>query len=173
MIKKLRETFVKELSKYTGLLVVQTDNNYKKPKYPFYSYKFTTLRQNVGEGGVYKEGFAKSLDKRYNYDVVTTLEFQPKVIMSFNCYSEDEFEAEDYILKAWEWFRLKGRSILSDENIVVVEVGDIGDRTVFLVDNYEYRKGFDVEFRVLHQFSDRSETIETYKIDGKIEGGRI
>lgn len=172
MIKKLRKTLIKGIADETGLLVVQTDNNFKKPKYPYYSYKFTTMRQNTGEGGVYKEDFDKSLDARFKYDVVTTLEFQPKVIMSFNCYSDDEFEVEDYILKAWEWFKLKGRRILSDENIVVVEVGDITDRTVFLVDNYEYRKGFDVEFRVLHEFSDRSETIENYKINGKIEGGR-
>ena len=172
MIKKLRETFIKELNKETNLLIVQTDNNFKKPKYPYYSYKFITLRQNVGEAGVYKESFDKSLDPRFKYDLVTTLEFQPKVIMSFNCYSDDEFEVEDYILKAWEWFKLKGRRILSDENIVVVDVGDIADRTVFLVDNYEYRKGFDVEFRVLHEFSDRSETIEEHIINGKIEGGR-
>lgn len=173
MIKKLRETFIRELSKETKCLIVQTDNNFKKPEYPYYSYKFTTFRQNVGEGGVYKEGFDKSTNPDFKHDVVTTLEFQPKVIMSFNCYSNDDFEAEDYILKAWEWFKLKGRRILSDKNIVVVvEVGDITDRTVFLVDNYEYRKGFDVEFRVLHNFSDRSETIETYKINGKIEGGR-
>lgn len=172
MIKKLRETFIKELNKETNLLIVQTDNNFKKPKYPYYSYKFTTMRQNVGEGGVYKENFDESLDLRFKHDVVTTLEFQPKIIMSFNCYSNDDFEAEDKILKAWEWFKLKGRRILSEENIVVVDVGDITDRTVFLVDNYEYRKGFDVEFRVLHKFSDRSETIETYKVDGKIEGGR-
>lgn len=172
MIKRLRETFIKELSKETNLLIVQTDNNFKKPKYPYYSYKFTTTRQNVGEGGVYRYDFDKSLDDRFKYDVINHVEFQPKVIMSFNCYSNDDFEAEDYILKAWEWFRLKGRRILSYENIVVVNVGDIADRTIFLEDSYEYRKGFDVEFRVLHQFSDRSETIETYKINGKIEGGR-
>lgn len=172
MIKKLRETFIRELSKETNLLIVQTDNNFKKPKYPYYSYKFITLRQNVGEAGVYKESFDKSLDSRFKYDVVNTLEFQPKAIMSFNCYSDDEFEVEDYILKAWEWFKLKGRRILSNENIVVVDVGDIADRTVFLVDNYEYRKGFDVEFRVLHEFSDRNETIEEHIINGKIEGGR-
>lgn len=172
MIKKLRDTFVKNLHEDTGLLVVDTDSNHKKPMYPYYSYKFTTLRQNVGEGGALREDFDTSTDPKFKYDVVNTLEFQPKVVMSFNAYSDDLIDCQDAILKAWEWFRFRGRRLLSYENIVVVDVGDIQDRTVHLVGAYEYRQGFDVEFRVLHRMTDRSETIESYKINGKIEGGR-
>lgn len=172
MIKKLRKAFVKGLYEDTGLQVVMTDNNHKKPEYPFYSYKFTTLRQNVGEAGVLKEDFEKSLDPRFKYDVVETLEFQPNVIMSFNSYSLDYEECEHYILKAYEWFKLRGRRLLSYENIVVVDVSNITDRTIVLVDNYEYRLGFDVTFRVFHEFSDMFENIDSYKINGKIEGGR-
>lgn len=166
MIKLLRNTLVKELNKETGYLIVRTDNSGKKPKYPFYSYKFTTLRQNTGDGGVLKERYEPSLDKDFKYDVVNTLEFQPKAIMSFNAYSDDLEECQDAILRAWEWFRFKGRRILGDINYVVVNVGDIQDRTVYLTGKYEYRQGFDVEFRVLHQMEDRAETIESYKIQG-------
>nr|DAS84191.1 MAG TPA: tail completion protein [Caudoviricetes sp.] len=172
MIKKLRETFVKELNEETNLLVVQTDSNNKKPKYPYYSYKFITLRQNTGEGGVLKESFESSLNQNFKYDMVSTIEFQPKSIMSFNAYSDDLEECEEAVIKAWEWFRFKGRRILSDANYIVVNVGNITNRTVLLGEDYEYRYGFDVEFRALHEFSDRSETIEEHKINGKIEGGR-
>lgn len=172
MIKTLRKLMVKGIHQETGRMLVATDNNYTKPAYPYYSYKFTTLRQNVGEGGVYKEGFDKSTDPKFKHDLVTTLEFQPKVVMSFNAYSNDLVEAQDEILKAWEWFKLKGRRLLSKENIVVVDVGNIQDRSTYMVGAYEFRQGFDVEFRVLHQFSDRSETIESYTINGKIEGGK-
>lgn len=172
MIKELRNLLVKGINVETNLQVVPTDSNNKKPEYPYYSFKFISLRKNVGEGGVFEESFDKSLDPRFKYDVKNTIKFQPEVIMSFNCYSDDEWECEDFILKAFEWFRLKGKRLLALKNIVVVDVGDIGDRTILLVDNYEYRKGFDVKFRVLHEFSDRSETIEEHKINGKIEGGR-
>ena len=86
--------------------------------------------------------------------------------MSFNAYSDDLEECQDAILRAWESFRFKGRRILGDINYVVVNVGDIQDRTVYLTGKYEYRQGFDVEFRVLHQMEDRAETIESYKIQG-------
>lgn len=172
MISKLRNAFVRALYEDVGLPIVITDNNHKKPEYPFYSYKFTTLRQNVGEAGVYKETFEKSLDERFKYDVVNTVEFQPNVIMSFNSYSLDYEECEYYAFKAFEWFKLRGRRLLSYENIVVVDVSNITDRTIMLVDNYEYRMGFDVTFRVLHEFSDRFENIDSYKINGKIEGGK-
>lgn len=169
MIKDLRDLFVKGIYEDTGLLVVPTDNPNKKPKYPYFSYKFTTLRQNIGEAGVFEDDFVKSTDKRFKYDVRTTATFQPKAIVSFNCYSDDLIDSQEQILKAWEWFKLKGRRILADKNIVVVDVGNIQDRSIVLVDNYEYRQGFDVEFRVLHQFEDRIETIEKYKIEGGFE----
>lgn len=169
MIKKLREAFVKELNEETNLLVVQTDSNHKKPKYPYYSYKFITLRQNTGEGGVLKESFESSLNQNFKYDVVSTLEFQPKSIMSFNAYSDDLEECEEAAIKAWEWFRFKGRRILSDANYIVVNVGNITDRTALLGEAYEYRYGFDVEFRLVQEIKDRMETIESYKIEGGIK----
>lgn len=169
MIKKLRETFVKELNEETNLLVVQTDSNHKKPKYPYYSYKFITLRQNTGEGGVLKESFESSLNQNFKYDVVSTLEFQPKSIMSFNAYSDDLEECEEAAIKAWEWFRFKGRRILSYANYIVVNVGNITDRTALLGEAYEYRYGFDVEFRLVQEIKDRTETIESYKIEGGIK----
>lgn len=169
MIKKLRETFVKELNEETNLLVVQTDSNHKKPKYPYYSYKFITLRQNTGDGGVLKESFESSLNQNFKYDVVSTLEFQPKSIMSFNAYSDDLEECEEAVTKAWEWFRFKGRRILSDANYIVVNVGNITDRTALLGEAYEYRYGFDVEFRLVQEIKDRTETIESYKIKGGIK----
>ncbi|UHR03262.1 hypothetical protein LV469_02940 [Peptoniphilus sp. GNH] len=169
MIKKLRESFVKELNEETNLLVVQTDSNHKKPKYPYYSYKFIILRQNTGEGGVLKESFESSLNQNFKYDVVSTLEFQPKSIMSFNAYSDDLEECEEAAIKAWEWFRFKGRRILSDYNYIVVNVGNITDRTVLLGEAYEYRYGFDVEFRLVQEIKDRTETIESYKIEGGIK----
>lgn len=172
MIKNLRDLLVKGIYEDTGLIVVPTDNPNKKPKYPYFSYKFITLRKNVGESGVYKDDFVESLDKRFKYDVRTTATFQPKTIISFNCYSDDLIETQENILRAWEWFKLKGRRILANNNIVVVDVGNIQDRSIVLVDNYEYRQGFDVGFRVLHEFSDRFENIDSYKIDGKFEGGK-
>lgn len=162
-IKELKEIICKGIFKETGLLVVDTDNNYRRPKYPFYSLKFTSILKNSGEAGNIYESFPKSLDSRFKHDYQEELELQPKVVMSFNAYSKDTLEAMTIIQKAYDYFRFRGEPEINEANIVVVDVGDIQDRTIFLGDYYEYRYGFDVEFRMIHTIERRSETIESYK----------
>lgn len=168
ILSNIKKLIVKGINDDTGLLVVDTDNNYRKPNYPYYSLKFLTARQNDGEMGNYDIEFVESLNPDFTYDVLESLEYQPKVIISFNCFGDDITEVQDYIYKAWEWFRFIGRFQLKRENYVVVDVGNITDRTVLLVDNYEYRQGFDVVVRVLHRIENRIENIEDYKIKGEI-----
>ena len=84
-------------------------------------------------------------------------------MISFNCYSDDIAECLDKIYKAWDYFKHGGNDLLALDNIVVVRVEDITDRTIALGDRYEYRYGFDVEFRFLHEIERRRETIEKYK----------
>lgn len=168
-IQQIKNTIIKGLYQHTKLLVIDTDNNNKKPKHPYYSYKITTIRKNSKEKGNYSYRFEKSENPNFRNDYVEELSFQPSMVMSVNCYSLDIAECQDNILEAWEWFKLKGKLYLSNNNLVVVDVGDIQDRTVALVDNYEYRYGFDVNIRYLHEFDTRLETIEEAKLKGGIE----
>ena len=70
MIKMLRQLVVKGMYEDTGLVVVDTDNPHKKPPYPFYSFKFITLRQNVGENGVESKHFEPSLNPDFKHDYI-------------------------------------------------------------------------------------------------------
>lgn len=163
MIGKLKEEIVKGLHKYTGLDVVDTDNNHRKPERPFYSYKITQIKTNANGEGNYSEDFPKSLDSRFKYDYRETVELQPQVVISINCYSSDIAECLDKIYLAWDYFKHGGNDLLALDNIIVVRIEEITDRTVVLGDRYEYRYGFDVELRFLHEIERRRETIEKYK----------
>jgi hypothetical protein len=168
MIKTIRNKVVKGLHDFTGCMVVDTDNNHKKPEYPYISFKFITTRRNSGEAGVRKQEFKESLDPNFDVDYVTGIEFQPYAIISMQCYSDDVLDSQELAMKCWEWFKLNGRFDFEDINAVVVDITDIQDRTVLRDISYEYRNGFDVRVRYLHEFEHRHETIEEYTVHGKV-----
>ncbi len=163
MIGKLKEEIVKGLHAYTGLRVVDTDNNFRRPNKPFFSYKITSIKTNANGEGNYSADFPKSLKSEFKHDYREKVELQPQVVISFNCYSDDIAECMDKIYQAWDYFKHGGNDLLALENIVVVRVEDISDRTIVFGDRYEYRYGFDVELRFLHEIERIRPTIETYK----------
>ena len=157
MIGKLKEEIVKGLHAYTGLKVVDTDNNHNRPERPFYSYKITSIKTN------YSSDFPTSLKSEFKYDYREKVELQPQVVISISCYSSDVAECLEKTYQARDYFKHGGNDLLALDNIVVVRTEEITDRTVVLGDRYEYRYGFDVELRFLHEIERRRETIEEYK----------
>lgn len=142
-ISNLREVIVKGMFSYTGIKSVDTDNPNIRPDYPFYSYKITSYNPYAFTGQSKLEEYG---DEKYK----ETLYLQPNVVISFNSYSDTVDEANIEIFKAWEWFKFVGYQDLKNSNIVVINVGSIQDRTIYLEPDYEYRYGFDVELRLTH-----------------------
>ena len=163
MIGKLKKEIVSGLHAYTGLKVVDTDNNHRRPERPFYSYKIMSIKTNANGEGNYSADFPKSLDERFKYDYREKVELQPQVVISINCYSTDNAECLEKTYQAWDYFKHGGNDLLALDNIIVVRTEEITDRTIVLSDRYEYRYGFDVELRFLHEIKRRRETIEEYK----------
>ena len=58
-------------------------------------------------------------------------------------------EAHSVAEHARRWLNLWGEPILKRNNMVVHEIGQVSDRTTFLVDSYDYKVGFDVTFRTM------------------------
>ena len=168
MIQTIRKTIVSGLNKYTNVLVVDTDNPNEKPKYPFLSFKITTMRQNQGKGGSRNTRFEKSLDENFRHDVVESISFQPYMVLSISAYSNNVVESQELAFKAWEWFKFVGKYALEEINCVVVDTQNVQDRTTHIVDFYEYKQGFDVSIRYLHEIERRTETIEEYEIKGEM-----
>lgn len=166
-MQTISKIIAKGIYDYTGLQVVPTDNPNKRPEYPYFSYKITSSLLNTGESGAYEYSFVDSLNDKFKKDVLEKVTIQQKVVVSFNSYSNNLMDSLQNALEAWDWFKLSGRHTLALDNIVVVNIGNIQDRTIVIVDNYEYRQGFDVELRVTREIENRLETIEDYKIKGE------
>lgn len=165
MIMTIRELIVTGLKGYTGLQAIDTDSNIRRPTYPFYSFKFISLLQDDDGEGNYYHDFPTSLDSRFKYDYREIFSHQPYYVLSFAAYSDSLIECQDAIQRAWDWFKHVSYQDFKDKNLVVVEVGNITDRTVFKDVAFEYRYGFDVRIRRLHEIERRTETIESYKIN--------
>ena len=71
--------------------------------------------------------------------------------VSFQIYAEDEETTIDLTNKVRQWFLFYGLDFIQSQNVAVVTVGDIENRTTFLVDSYEYKYGFDVQLRLSDQ----------------------
>jgi len=141
-IQDVRNVIVGGINKHTALETVDTDNPHTRPEYPYYSYKVTSYLPYEFTG----QSTIEEVEDKYK----ETIYLQPQMVISFNSYAADVVVAYETILKAWEWFKYVGYQELKNHNIVVVDVGSIQDRTVFLSPEYQYRQGFDVTLRAVH-----------------------
>lgn len=162
---KLIDVIKDELFAHTKKVVVDTDNNEKKPKLPFYSAKILTLRQNAGEEGNYLHEFVDSEDKKYKYDYLEILESQPNAIISMMAYDKTPSGAQAAAYDAYSFFKFAKRHRLKEQGYVIVDITDIQDRTVLSVDAFEFRYGFDVRIRYVERLYSKVPNIEKYKIE--------
>jgi len=167
-ISEITKVIVSGLNKYTGLTVVETDNPHNRPAYPYLSYKITNLRHQINEGGEHERYFDKSLDDRFKYDYIEAVKYEPYIILSINAYGDSTISAQGSAINALHYFKHAGYYDISRVNAVVVDTTDIIDRTVFEVDKYEYRYGFDVRIRYMEEITRRIETIEEAITKGEI-----
>lgn len=106
------------------------------PAYPYISYTVTTP---VGSN---MKGYSIAEDGTRYKPLTQT--------WSFTVQSDDDVEASTVALTAYDWFALIGNTLLSDNNIVAQRVESITNRDNLLTIEYEYRRGFDVEFLLMH-----------------------
>lgn len=145
--RKIRNDIVKGLRNFLDVDIVPTDDIGKKPKYPYISYKFTTLKIPQGSHNLLID-IVPSTNENFEHDIEYTREEQPKMVISISTYSTDDVESYQLALDIESWFKFHGYSYLKDNGIVVVNTSNIQDRTIQIVDNYEKRQGLDVTIRV-------------------------
>ncbi|MCM3413523.1 phage neck terminator protein [Metabacillus litoralis] len=78
---------------------------------------------------------------------------QYKQTVSFTFYGTDNETTIDLANKVRQWFLFFGEEFIQSKNITVVSIGNIQNRTTFLVDSYEYKHGFDVQFRLSEELT--------------------
>lgn len=162
---------VKKLHELLGLPVIPNDITRVKPPYPYITYKIITpyipargqpnLKREVVENTEPEEG------SLFRYDIKETITDQPTFTISFNAFGDNSFSTIELagqvlnILKSSIYFDLK------DINAVVVDSTSVSDRSMLIVDHYEYRYGFDLRVRITDRSTITIEAIEEMKIEGE------
>ena len=149
-------TVVKNLKKYLGIPIVESNQNAKMPKMPYGRYTITTpATANNGTYGEYEDGKARKPVKQ-----IWSLTFEAKT----------NEEALRLANKARNWFEYVGRTVLNDNDVIVEAVGAIGDRGNLLTIDYQYAHGFDVTFWAFDEIGEEesatNEIIELVDLNG-------
>lgn len=138
----------------TGIMVVKGNTTAPQPAMPYGVYNITSPYIKSGERGV----ITQFTDTTGIYEKRTE---QSKFTISFSIFAETVEATMESAVKVHQWFLFLGQSFIQDKNLAVVTVGTIEDRTTFIVDDYEYKHGFDVQLRETNeQIRLLSETIE-------------
>jgi hypothetical protein len=125
----------------TGIRVIQANLTAPTPSLPYGVYNITSpYIKGVGRENVstYEDETGLYLKRTEQYQVT----------ISFNLYAKDSETTIDLATQVRKWFLFMGEEFIQEQNIAVIEAGNIENRTTFLVDSYEYKYGFDVQLRL-------------------------
>lgn len=143
----------------TGLRIIQANTTAPKPPLPYATYNLSSpYMKDKGHPNITTKETADKLYTDYEDTFITTL--------SFNVYADKNETTIDQANKLRRWFLFVGQDFLQDNWIAVVNVGNIENRTTFLVDSYEYKHGFDVQLRMTEHVETESEWFNQIEIKG-------
>lgn len=124
-----------------GITVIQANQTGPKPPLPYVVY-------NITAPYVKEAGQPNMKPQERDGELYLTYEEQYLTTISFNIYADKNETTIDWAMKLRQWFLFLGQDYLQENGIAVVNVGNIENRTTFLVDSYEYKHGFDVQLRM-------------------------
>ena len=135
LIKSIRG----QLSSDTGVTIIRADQKGKLPSLPYATYKVTSDRKGVGRDDVqHIDGDNQLIEQRSQ---------ERNATISFNVYGISHDNAFEVAKKLRKWFEWRGSLFLDEINVALVSVSAVDNRSVFLVDAYDEKFGFDVIIR--------------------------
>lgn len=110
------------------------------------------------------------LDGKMEYNDGNTLvrESTAKMTISLTCYSRDKGKVLSLCRELVNWFDFQGYEYLKDNDLIVVSVESVTDRTTFLETGYDNRIGFDVILRTTDRATREIDVIETVSINDDV-----
>lgn len=150
------EGFYAPLTAYLEREVIPANETAPRPPLPFCSY--TVLNPRLVQHGP-ASGHVETIVE--GESVLERKETDVEATFSFNFFGQTDLAAMSLAAKAEEYLDFVGEYELNSRGLVVVDITNIQDRTLYLGDAYEYRVGFDVRFRV----KEIKERVVAYTID--------
>jgi len=155
-LKAVKEMMA-QIKKDVGIQIIKGNIEAPQPPLPYGMYNITSpYIKGRGRGAVTLHD-----DESGPYEKRTE---EYKFIISFSIFGENTETAIGLAHKVRQWFLFLGEEFIREKDLVVSSVGNIQNRTVFLVDDYEYKFGFDVQFRAVDEQIRQIETIEKVEI---------
>lgn len=162
--QSIRNTITNSLQAALGIPVIPQDDDGSMPAYPYITYTATspyivTAGQDVERHYLDETG--------YVLDSLKPVE----TVYSLTTYDEDDDAAAAVCMRVIEHFNRAGREALAAAGVVVVSVGGVQNRSLWLGDHYERRWGCDVRFRVVDRSILPADYIEEAEIGGEMDEG--
>jgi hypothetical protein len=158
MMEKVENIIVRAIEDL-GFEIIPANTTKPKPPLPYATYNIIApyvKERGKGNISIYSEGSNTYLKQSEQY----------RMTISFNVYSDTNESTIELATKLRRWFLFLGSDFIRDQNVAVVNVGNIENRTVFLVDSYEYKHGFDVQLRLTDEQVRPIETIDNIELGG-------
>lgn len=158
MIENVRNKIVAGLYAFIQKPVIFQPQNTPLPPCPFVAFSITSdYIRTLDDGNL--QNVPQLVDLK------ETLSSNVEITFSFNAYSLNSLEAKNLAKKVHDYFRFTGYQYLSDNGIIVVDVGNVQNRDLLEVDQYERREGFDVRIRTLDTIERITPEILDYNIE--------
>ncbi|MFP7414360.1 phage neck terminator protein [Priestia filamentosa] len=156
----LIKQMIARIKRDTGISIIKGNTTTPRPFLPYGVYNITSpYIKGRGRGSITQ--FTQD-DKAYEK---RTAEY--KMTISFTFFGKDVETTIELATKVHDWFLFLGESFILENNLSVRQVGNIQDRTTFLVEHYEYKHGFDVQIAATQeQVREIQEAIENISLGG-------
>lgn len=146
----------------TGLQCIleeQGNQNFVRPKLPYFSFKLTTPAAKTGDDAM---------------EYVTAETFnrggERKMVVSFHCYAPEQEQAYNFMAQWQAALELQTiQAILRSAKIAVWTIGGVADLTQLLNTGYEARAQMDVQFGIASNLAEDLGSIETVEIQGQVD----
>ena len=148
---------ITQIKKDIGIPIIKGNTKAPAPNPPYGMYNITSpYIKGKGRGAVTLHDSESGPYEKRTEEYTFTI--------SFSIFAENTETTIGLAHKVHQWFSFLGEEFIREQGFVIASVGNIENRTTFLVDDYEYRYGFDVQFRTVDEQIRQIETIEKVEI---------
>ena len=130
-----------QLATDTGFTIIRADQKGKLPALPYATYKLISDRKGVGHENVEHIDSENQLIEQRSQERNATI--------SFNVYGTSHDNAFEVAKQLRKWFEWRGSLFLEEINVALVDVTAVDNRSVFIINAYDEKYGFDVIIRYI------------------------
>lgn len=130
---------MEKLASDTGVTVIRADQMGDISELPYATCKILSDHKGVGRGDVqHIDGDNQLIEQRSQ---------ERNATISFNVFGISHDNAFEVAKQLRKWFEWRGSLFLDEINVALVSVSAVDNRSVFLIDAYDEKFGFDVIIR--------------------------